>query len=151
MGWQLQQTRCLDPARVDCHWLVLVRIVPFNRDCGQFQGRRMIGDGRASALRILYMATVAAIRVNPVIQTLLHAPSSPEQTQEGRLGCRHAQVVDPLQRGDERPDPLADTALDYARDLTFDTVAVSQGVRGHGRHSRQGKERPSICRGHWLH
>ena len=41
---------------------------PFNRDSGHFQGRRMIGGGRAPVRRVLYMATLSAIP-NPVIRT----------------------------------------------------------------------------------
>ena len=47
----------------------LVGVAPFNRDRGHFQGRRMIGGGRAPVRRVLYMATVSAIRANPVIRT----------------------------------------------------------------------------------
>ena len=39
----------------------LVGVAPFNRDSGHFQGRRMIGDGRAPVRWVLYMATVAAM------------------------------------------------------------------------------------------
>ena len=47
----------------------LVGVAPFNRDRGPFQGRRMIGGGRAPVRRVLYMATVSAIRAHPVIRT----------------------------------------------------------------------------------
>jgi transposase len=45
----------------------LVGIAPLNRDSGVWRGRRMIGGGRAVVRRALYMATVVAIRYNPVI------------------------------------------------------------------------------------
>ena len=45
----------------------LVGLAPFNRDSGQFRGRRMITGGRPSVRRVLYMATLTAIRHNPVI------------------------------------------------------------------------------------
>lgn len=47
----------------------LVGVAPLNRDSGQFRGRRMISGGRASVRRVLYMATLSAIRRNPVIKT----------------------------------------------------------------------------------
>jgi transposase len=46
----------------------LVGVAPFNRDRGQFQGRRTIGGGRASVRQALYMATLSATRANPVIR-----------------------------------------------------------------------------------
>ncbi len=45
----------------------LVGLAPFNRDSGQFRGRRMVTGGRPSVRRVLYMATLTAIRRNPAI------------------------------------------------------------------------------------
>jgi transposase len=45
----------------------LVGLAPFARDSGAFRGRRMITGGRASIRRVLYMATLSAIKHNPVI------------------------------------------------------------------------------------
>jgi transposase len=45
----------------------LVGLAPFARDSGTLRGRRMIIGGRASVRRTLYMATLTAIRRNPVI------------------------------------------------------------------------------------
>ena len=45
----------------------LVGVAPLNRDSGKFRGRRGIWGGRAKVRCVLYMATVAAIRSNPVI------------------------------------------------------------------------------------
>jgi transposase len=42
------------------------------RDSGAFGGRRMIVGGRAHVRRIRYMATVAAIKYNPVIRAFFH-------------------------------------------------------------------------------
>jgi transposase len=47
----------------------LVGVAPFNRDSGRWRGLRTIAGGRASVRTALYMATVAAIRWNPVIAT----------------------------------------------------------------------------------
>ncbi len=45
----------------------LVGVAPFNHDSGRFRGKRAIRGGRASVRQVLYMATLAAIRFNPVI------------------------------------------------------------------------------------
>jgi transposase len=45
----------------------LVGVAPYNRDSGQMRGRRTIWGGRASIRRVLYMATLASTRHNPVI------------------------------------------------------------------------------------
>jgi transposase len=45
----------------------LVGVAPFNRDSGRMKGKRSIRGGRSSVRSVLYMATVAAIRFNPVI------------------------------------------------------------------------------------
>lgn len=45
----------------------LVGVAPVNHDSGSSQGRRSIRGGRAAIRSVLYMATLAARRVNPVI------------------------------------------------------------------------------------
>ena len=46
----------------------LVGVAPFNRDSGQWRGRRMIWGGRASVRAALYMAALVAARYNPVMR-----------------------------------------------------------------------------------
>ena len=46
----------------------LVGLAPFNRDSGQMRGKRTIWGGRARVRPPLYMATLAACRVNPAIR-----------------------------------------------------------------------------------
>ena len=46
----------------------LVGLAPFNRDSGEFRGRRAIRGGRSSVRCSLYMATLSARRSNPVIR-----------------------------------------------------------------------------------
>jgi transposase len=46
----------------------LVGVAPFNHDSGWRRGKRRIKGGRADVRKVLYMATVAAIRFNPVIK-----------------------------------------------------------------------------------
>ena len=45
----------------------LVGVAPINRDRGTLRGRRMIAGGRAPVRHVLYMATLSAIRHNPII------------------------------------------------------------------------------------
>jgi transposase len=46
----------------------LAGVVPFNHDSGGMKGRRAIRGGRAAVRSVLYMATIAAMRFNPVIR-----------------------------------------------------------------------------------
>lgn len=46
----------------------LVGLAPFNRDSGQMRGKRTVWGGRARVRPPLYMATLAACRVNPAIR-----------------------------------------------------------------------------------
>lgn len=46
----------------------LVGLAPFNRDSGKFRGSRHIGGGRGRVRAMLYMATLAATRCNPVVK-----------------------------------------------------------------------------------
>ncbi len=45
----------------------LVGVAPVARDSGAFRGRRRIWGGRAAVRAVLYMATLAAVRCNPVL------------------------------------------------------------------------------------
>ena len=47
----------------------LVGVAPLARDSGTLRGRRTIWGGRAPVRAVLYMATVAAARCNPLIRT----------------------------------------------------------------------------------
>jgi len=46
----------------------LVGVAPFNHDSGKHRGKRRIFGGRTSVRSVLYMATLSAIRYNPVIK-----------------------------------------------------------------------------------
>jgi transposase len=46
----------------------LAGVAPFNRDSGRFRGTRAIWGGRARLRALLYMATLAAVRSNPLIR-----------------------------------------------------------------------------------
>jgi transposase len=46
----------------------LVGLAPFNRDSGQFRGKRRIGGGRASVRSALYLGAMSGVRCNPVLR-----------------------------------------------------------------------------------
>lgn len=47
----------------------LVGVAPFNNDSGRFRGKRRIKGGRPTVRTVLYMATISAIKCNPVIRS----------------------------------------------------------------------------------
>lgn len=46
----------------------LVGVAPFNHDSGKFKGKRAVRGGRSQVRNVLYMATLAAMRHNPLIR-----------------------------------------------------------------------------------
>lgn len=50
----------------------LVGVAPFNRDSGQFKGRRMVWGGRQSVRNAMYMAALSAMKHNEVIRGSTH-------------------------------------------------------------------------------
>ena len=46
----------------------LVGVAPLNRDSGKMRGQRTIWGGRAEVRRVLYMATLVAVRFNVVLK-----------------------------------------------------------------------------------
>ena len=51
----------------------LVGVAPLNRDSGTLQGTRTCWGGRANVRQVLYMATISAVRCNPVIRRAYRA------------------------------------------------------------------------------
>jgi transposase len=47
----------------------LVGVAPFNRDSGTWRGKRQIWGGRSPVRAVLYMATLSAVRTNPVVRS----------------------------------------------------------------------------------
>lgn len=62
---ELPELGRLDRRRV----AALVGVAPLNRDSGQMRGQRTIWGGRADVRRTLYMATLTAVRHNPILKT----------------------------------------------------------------------------------
>ena len=50
----------------------MVGVAPLNRDSGTCRGQRRVWGGRRHVRSVLYMATLAAIRCNPVIRPFYH-------------------------------------------------------------------------------
>jgi transposase len=50
----------------------LVGVAPWNRDSGRHRGSRHCWGGRADVRAVLYMATLAAVRCNPVLRAFYH-------------------------------------------------------------------------------
>jgi len=46
----------------------LVGVAPFNHDSGTYRGRRIVWGGRSAVRSVLYMATLVAVRFNPVLK-----------------------------------------------------------------------------------
>ena len=47
----------------------LVGVAPFNRDSGLWRGKREIWGGRGPVRAVLYMATLSAVRSNPILRS----------------------------------------------------------------------------------
>ena len=67
---ELPELGKLDRRRV----AALVGVAPLNRDSGQMRGQRTIWGGRADVRRTLYMATLTAVRHNPILKTHYERP-----------------------------------------------------------------------------
>lgn len=61
---ELPELGKIDPSAVSS----LAGLAPFNHDSGKFQGQRRIRGGRKSVRTALYMATLTAMRWNPLIK-----------------------------------------------------------------------------------
>lgn len=72
----------------------LVGVAPFNRDSVKHQGGRVIWGGRAQVRRTLYMATVAAMRCNPVIRShYLHLREQGKPAKVALTACMRKLLV----------------------------------------------------------
>ena len=76
----------------------LVGVAPFARESGVYRGKRQIAGGRSQLRRALYMATLCAIRYNPLISTFYQRLVAAGKPQKGRSGGLHAQAAHHPQR-----------------------------------------------------
>ena len=66
----------------------LVGVAPYNHDSGAMRGRRRIAGGRAAVRTVLYMATVSALKCNPVIRAYKeHLVSQGKPTKVAIVAC----------------------------------------------------------------
>ncbi len=66
----------------------LVGVAPINRDSGKKSGKRFIGGGRGQVRRVLYMATLVAIRYNPAIKAFYtHLKSKGKESKVAIVAC----------------------------------------------------------------
>lgn len=66
----------------------LVGVAPINRDSGKKSGKRFIGGGRGQVRRVLYMATLVAIRHNPAIKAFYaHLKSQGKASKVAIVAC----------------------------------------------------------------
>lgn len=66
----------------------LVGVAPINRDSGKKSGKRFIGGGRGQVRRVLYMATLVAIRHNPAIKAFhVHLKSKGKESKVAIVAC----------------------------------------------------------------
>lgn len=72
----------------------LVGVAPMNRDSGLYRGTRMIYGGRKHVRKALYMATVAAIRWNPLIEKFyLHLRNQGKKFKVALVACMRKLLI----------------------------------------------------------
>lgn len=72
----------------------LVGVAPLNRDSGKFRGKRRIWGGRAKIRCVLYMATLVAVRFNPMIKAFYERLLSKGKLKKVALtACMHKLLI----------------------------------------------------------
>jgi transposase len=72
----------------------LVGVAPINRDSGTKSGKRFIGGGRGQVRRVLYMATIVAIRHNAIIKAFyIHLKSKGKESKVAIIACMRKLVT----------------------------------------------------------
>ena len=72
----------------------LVGVAPVNRDSGTKSGKRFIGGGRSHVRRVLYMATIVAIRHNETIKAFYtHLKSKGKESKVAIVACMRKLVT----------------------------------------------------------
>ena len=71
----------------------LVGVAPLNPDSGTMRGRRTTSGGRGAVRAALFMATVAAVRFNPVLRTRYqHLLQAGKPKKVALVACMHSLV-----------------------------------------------------------
>jgi transposase len=72
----------------------LVGVAPFNNDSGRFRGKRRIKGGRPTVRTVLYMATISAIKCNPVIKSFYrHLLEKGKVKKVAIVACMHKLLI----------------------------------------------------------
>ena len=72
----------------------LVGLAPLNRDSGKSRGKRRISGGRAKIRCALYMATLVAVRFNPLIKAFYERLISKGKLKKVALtACMHKLLI----------------------------------------------------------
>jgi len=72
----------------------LVGVAPLNKDSGKFRGKRQIWGGRAKIRCVLYMATLVAVRFNPLIKAFYERLISKGKLKKVALtACMHKLLI----------------------------------------------------------
>lgn len=72
----------------------LVGVAPLNKDSGKFRGKRRIWGGRAKIRCVLYMATLVAVRFNPLIKAFYQRLISKGKLKKVALtACMHKLLI----------------------------------------------------------
>lgn len=72
----------------------LVGVAPINRDSGTMSAKRFIGGGRGQVRRVLYMATIVAIRHNSTIKAFYaHLKSKGKESKVAIVACMRKLVT----------------------------------------------------------
>jgi transposase len=88
----------------------LVGVAPFNRDSGQWRGRRMIWGGRTAIRNTLYMAALVAARHNAVLRTYyqrLRAAGKPGKVALVAVMRKLLTIVNAMMKQERRWNPEA--------------------------------------------
>jgi len=103
----------------------LVGVAPLADDSGPRKGKRRTWGGRSDVRAVVYMATMAATKVQPCDQSLLHPSNRGGQAEEGGHRRLHAQAPDHPQRHAQRSSHMgrSQAPADHKTSLTSNTVA----------------------------
>jgi transposase len=88
----------------------LVGVAPFNNDSGRFRGKRRIKGGRPTVRTVLYMATISAIKCNPVIKSFYkHLLEKGKVKKVAIVACMHKLLIylNSIIRDSLTPEPVS--------------------------------------------
>jgi transposase len=85
----------------------LIGVAPLNCDSGKYRGQRHCWGGRVEVRNVLYMATLAAIRYNPVIRAFFERISPRKLRKVAIVACMHKllTILNAMVRSNSRWSP----------------------------------------------